>query len=268
MSLFRDAIDKRAEEAISLNPSVQTGFLMDTSDVVSKQTKDIWFKTFNTMSDLDVARLNQDAIKGGYSIGLKDTNGVNRKERIFCNPKFADLQLVGDGTGKRSVDGGEGMLQADVIFSGSNNQTPTVVGIQFIPKRINENTQVSKKDIQDNASQPAPLEGELNPGGFVPVNPTPDMLVPSLYPQSPNDPTSRTKTTTTSKDGITRTKTITEGGTTPKFIDKNGKEINIKDRTQRGTYFNSIRTGTLKLSSTELNHITTTLTDISIQGIF
>jgi hypothetical protein len=267
MSLFRDAIDKRAEEAISLNPSVQTGFLISTLDVVNDATKDIWFKTFNTMSDWDIYRLKQDAIKSGLSVGLKDVNGVNRKERIFCNPKFADLMIVGTGTGKQATPEGKGMLQADVIFSGTNNQAPTVVGTQFVPIKIRDATQVTSKQVQDN-TQPPPLQGDIG-GGTDPARFAPDQLVPDLYKQSSNDPTriQRVKTTTTSENGIVKTKTIVEGGCTPPLLNKDGKEDGTKDKTQRGVYLNSIRTGTLKVSAAELDTLVST-TIASIEGIF
>lgn len=244
MSLFRAAIDKRAEEAISLNPAVQTGFIMDTSDVINKLGEDIWFKTFNSMSERDIYTLKQDAVKSGLSIGLKDVNGVNRKERIFCNPKFADLQLVGDGTGKKAVSSGPGMTQADVIYSGTNNQAPTIVGMQFIPRNISDLTTVTKKDLQENSSNT--LTGTIGNGQVPPLKVTPEMIVPSKV----NDK-----------------KTIFHSqSATPLLLDKNGKETRTKDKTQRGVYLNSIRTGTLKLSSVELSMVANA-TIASLNGI-
>lgn len=242
MSLFRDAIDKRAENTMALSPAIQTGFLINTSNVLESFKEDFWFKSLNNMSALQFDRLlESDSIKTGVSIGLKDTNGVNRKEQIFCNPKFADLQIAGDGTGKRSIDEGPGMLQADAIFSGNNNQLPTIVGIQKIPTKIHETTTITKKDITTNTSPP-PLEGEIS-DGFAPFVPTPDMISP-----------------------IKRTQEIGNGSAAPNLLNKEGKETKKKDQTQRGVYFNSIRTGTLKITNSELSSLAS-MTFTGLDGI-
>ena len=57
MSIFRTAIDKRAEEAITLNPAIQTGYSVKTEDVVNQvfnlneYDEQIIFSNFNNLTN-------------------------------------------------------------------------------------------------------------------------------------------------------------------------------------------------------------------------
>lgn len=224
MSIFRAAIERKAEEAISLNPAIQTGYLLNTSDVVDATLKNPYFYSLNNMSILDGMKLKQDSIKSGFSVGVKDVNGVSRTERIFCNPKFTDPQIMGDANGKRSsipIDQCQ-IILADMCFSGTNNQSPTILGVQALIKKVPDLTTISSKDVAENSSTPTTINlGSL--GGL--------------------------------SGSIGGSLGIQEGSAHPKLLDKSGKEIKGKDKSQRGVYGNSIRTGTTKVSSSELSQL-------------
>lgn len=233
MSIFRTAIDKRAEEAITLNPAIQTGYSVKTEDVVNQALENPFFLSFNGMSGVDSNKLRYlDSIKTGESVAIKDTNGVSRDEIVFCNPKFTNPKLVGDASGKSPTQGdatGAKITTVDLMFSGTNNQLPTVVGMQAIITRVSNRTQTTNQDAASNTSladgnipvrveqvQPGVFEAGAAGGMFGPIG-GPLFL--------------------------------------PNIIDEEGKVKSKSDKTERGPYANPIRTGTTKFGNTELSQI-------------
>lgn len=211
MNIFRDAIDKRAEAAISFNPAVQTGYVLSTADVIDSELKNPFFYSLNHMSALDAVLLRQDEIKSGWSVSLRDSTGT-RQEKVFTNPKFTDTRLFGDATGKvAGVLQGRQIVMADVIFSGTNNQLPTVVGIQSLDTNISSNTSASPQETGANTSIP---DKRAKPGDADFIGPI-DKL--------------------------------------PKMIDEKGKTFTpTEDITERNLYGHSIRTGSVKTSTTSV----------------
>jgi len=226
MNIFKHAIDKRAEAAISMNPSVQTGFLMDTKDVIDQSISNPYFYCLNNMSVLDGKKLQEvklDPIKSGKSVGLKDTNGLSRNEQMFCNPKWTDDRFLGNSTGKIGLSGG--LAFVDVIFSGTNNQAPTIVGVQESARVAGWlGTQMSEADIAANTAVQG-FEG-AKVGAKATIS-SKDLVKPSIL----------------------------KGEITPKLLSPDGKETDKRDKSARGTHSNLIRTGTTKWSSTELTNV-------------
>ncbi len=237
-------MDRRAEEAISLNPSIQTGYVMKTADVINTATKNPFFHSLNRMSALDTQKIQQDAIKSGFSVGIKNANGISRAEKMFINPKFTDLSMVGDGTGNRATLGStiKGMYLADIIFSGANNQTPTIVGTQFIPREIRDATQASAQNVAQNSAARIPKSGAA-------AGATAGAIGTGAQSEAP------VKVDISVNSGAVVGTIGGSMGALPKLLDQKGKPTTEKDKTQRGPFGNSIRTGTLKIGEAELRQL-------------
>lgn len=249
MSIFKDFINRQAEGAIDLNPFVQTGFVLQNDSVIDQVINDPRYQTLNAMSGLEISQLKQDSNKTGWAVGLKDASGVSRKDRIFCNPKFTDFSKVGSLSGQEYIgDPSKGFIQADVVFSGANNQAPTVVGTQYIPRSISNNVTVTDKDIMSNMTgsigdpSNVPLAGALSK---VPV------IGGAIGPDEPQE-VEPFRFDFKIENGQAQ---ITPKDSVPPLLDKMGKPIKKADNTGRGIYGNSLRTGTLKISNTELAHL-------------
>lgn len=234
MSIFRSAIERKAEEAITFNPAVQTGYQVATADVVNSALKNPFFLTMNNMSIIEGESLSYlDAIKTGTSIAIKDTNGVSRDEIIFCNPKYSNPMVIGYVTGK--VPNGTrdaSLVTADIIFSGTNNQLPTVVGTQSIPTKVSNRTQTTDRD----AANATNMSGNIGDGN-VPVSVSvaaSGAIVPTFSPFNIGDVISSVTFSL------------------PDTIDENGNPVSKNDKTERGPYGNPIRSGTLKFGNAEL----------------
>jgi len=213
MSIFKDLIERKANEAIAYSPAVQTGYMIPTASVISENLKNPYFLSLNHMSALDGIKL--DSIKTGYSVVVKDLNGVSRNERVFSNPKPSDLTFSGDTTGHKPLDDSSFTL-VDVIFSGNNNQLPTVIGFQQ-RKSVNPNadkTFTTDKDSQDNKAQEPAKEDKP---GFI------ERILGAIFPD---------------------------------HTDSSGKKVSSLDRTRVGPYGNVLRTGTLKITEAELTAYT------------
>jgi hypothetical protein len=234
MSLISRVAGKVSEDTIGVNPAVQTGYVVQTDNVINQDLKNPYFYALNNMSAKDGIALQLDGTKNTFSFAVKDTNGVSRQERVFVNPKYANTSVIGNESGKFPVGKGEdsAITLADMIFSGTNNQLPTVVGMQTNRFKVYNTTQTTLKDIAEatplgDPSWP-PKEigyGSQNEGDNI-VKPNPGKL----------------------KINKNQPPTLL-----PKILDKNGKEV--QDTTQRGPFGNSLRVGTTKVSSAELSHI-------------
>ena len=293
MSLFRDAVDRRADEAISVKPAVQTGYMIETTAFVTELKKEPLFKTFNNMSEVDLRRVEKDIIENGLSVSVKDTSGVSRKETIHCNPKLTNQNIIGSESAKVPVmPANEGFAQMDLIFSGTNNQIPTVNGLQVVKRNISDKTQTTTADTAANTpaqgGQAAQAGQTATPGATVQGGAFAGQQVPADFggegpvPPAPVDPSQLPNpgfgaqnqgrsvgfgsqnqggkgmdtAITYPKDGFTSKATknvVNENSAVPKLIDAaTGKQTNNKDTTQRGPYANNIRTGALKVGNYDL----------------
>lgn len=252
MNFFRDAIDKRAEQSIALNPAVQSGRVIHTTDVINKNLENPYFYSVNNMSSLDAAIfrdkiLSQDSIKSGLSIAVKDVNGVTRSERVFCNPKFADTQILGNASGKLpGPDKGTTFVLADMVFSGTNNQLPTVIGIQPMVVHVSDRVNSTEQDITE-ATPATDISGVgANSGAAAGAGVKDNKSIGA-------------KTGAGIGAGATNSEVIKPSlsgpiGTLPPMLDKKGNPLK-KDPTKIGPYGNPIRTGTVAITNTELSDL-------------
>lgn len=179
MSIFRQRIESLAEESVSMNPAVRSGWLVSTDDVLGNELKkNPYFLALNGMCGYEgQALLKLDAIHNGISIAVKDLT-TSRNEKVLVNPKFADPKIFGDSTGKLSNLNTQdaNVTIGDLAFSGNNNQLATVFGMQITPKKVSISTYSTSKDISDNSSS-TDIQGEIQgklEDGFKPVVPGKD----------------------------------------------------------------------------------------------
>jgi hypothetical protein len=253
MSLFRDSMDRRADEAISTKPSVQTGYMKETAAFVQELKAEPLFKTFNQMSAIDLARLEKDTIENGLSVGVKDTSGVSRKEIVHCNPKLSNQSIIGSESAKVPVmDSSKGFAQIDLIFSGTNNQLPTINGFQVVKRTISDKTQTTAADTAANTPAQGEQTGQIAQTG--------QATTPTNQPATPNSNAGSNSGFGSQNEGANRINSssknvVKDDSAVPKLLDNKGKPTNNKDTTQRGPYANSIRTGTLKVTNFDLSNM-------------
>lgn len=250
--MFKDIINKRAEEAISTNPAVQSAYAMCTKDIVastlntSGASRD-WFMSLNHMSYNDgVALLLKQPIQNGFSFAVKDTGGVSRDPRIHVNPKWASTNVIGDGSGKTAI-GINSTITADLIYSGTNNMNPTISGIQQMEKITPDHTQNSQGTVaqQHDASDNPPNANPVSPGDPSFIGPVATPL-PSTFSSN-------------QQYGIRK---ALSGKILQPMKDPSGKII--KDTTQRTVMATNARTGTIAISPSELSSLANSIT----AGIF
>lgn len=249
MSIFKDAIDKRADAAISSRPSVQSGWLISTKDVIDKDLENIYFYSLNglSMNDGEALRnsyMKEDPMNRGVSIAVKDANGVSRDERVFINPKPSNQSMMGSSSGKTASPSTnkDVFVTGDVVFSGTNNQLPTLIGFQEQRTVISDRTHSTVGDVKDNA---ATIDHDIALGNIAPVTNSGAAGASVGAGMNSNDNLGPIP-----KDAVPLKGPIRS--ILPTMIDKSGKKIGMRDKTQRGPFGNSIRTGTFKITNTDL----------------
>lgn len=231
-------MEERAEETLNVNPSVQSGWVVRTTDVYEAELKNnAFFTAINNISYNEGKRFLQlDSVKYGTSVVTK-TPGVGKGEKVYINPKAHDLTSYGSNYGKlgQTDATGNDIAMADVVFSGSNNQIPTVMGI-MIRKNVLDMANAAPKDFSDNStvpSQTSPLSGEIGAAETI--------SVPSLF-------------------GV---------GLLPFSINPDsGKKIKEKDKTKRGAGGANLRTGTVLNDSDSVKTLAKPLTPFGNNAIF
>lgn len=220
MSIFRQRIEEAAQADRSVNPPIQSGWLVNTENVIEGEWKtNPYLMAMSNMSyNQKESYMKLDNIKTGNSVVIKDTSS-SRNERVLVNPKTANNAEYGTGWGKNGDpdNSDKTMTIADLAFSGTNNQLPTIFGNQRIQATISNLTLGTPKDVANNvdtstASKVTPVTKQEKP------------LSKSL------------------KAAIDR---IVKGNPLPPLIDKNKLvPVKRKDNTERGIYGDNLRTGT------------------------
>jgi hypothetical protein len=181
MSYFKSKAEQLAESTVSLNPAIQSGWLVMTKDVIGHELqKNPYFLSMSGICQFEGQQmLKTDAIKDGISIMIKDLS-ASRSEKVLLNPKYAHHLTFGSSTGKLGEMETEDKSAAlgDVAFSGNNNQLPTLFGMQLLPKEILKGSQSTARDVANNVSQSdqAAISGTI-PG-----------TIPPWPVSGPNDP--------------------------------------------------------------------------------
>ncbi len=164
-SIFRQKIEERAAETLSVNPPAMTGWAVKTSDVFENElAKNPFFASINNISTEDGLRtLRLDSVKFGTSFVTK-APGVAKGEKTYINPKTHDMTSYGASWGKLSdtnVSGAE-IAMGDMIFSGGHNQAPTVVGMMVRKQKGTDTLNHSEKEHSEaKPADLAPLQGPI-----------------------------------------------------------------------------------------------------------
>ena len=250
MSLFTNEIDKRAQETYNRNPFVQTGYVIDSVAVSQSISNNAVFKGIVQMDKEASSTPSLDSISTGISIGLKNPSSPTRKEVVYVNPKFADAEYIGTTTGKKPVisSDSKGMLQADVIFSGGNKQTPTIVGMQFTPSTISDTVTVTRHDVANNVNTGGASTGaNSNPANNTKSKPENDSFKQLTVDTATLVAKGNIVVNLTALPGlITRFIELSKRSLTLQNILRLPKDKNktAPDNTQRGVLGQNIRTGT------------------------
>ena len=218
MSL-KSNVEKVANEAISISPAVQSGWVIDTASLINKTIDEPgnYFLTLNNMSAIDGYQLKLDYAKSGQSVFVKEL-GVSRAEKYFVNPKQSSLLSVGNISGKVGEYNSEGSnATADIIFSGNNNQLATIVGMQMVPRRRDIQNMTAPKEVADASIEP--IENVGATGASI-----------GLGTSLPNE-----------------------------LDTKTGKPLKESKYTPRGPYGNAINTGTIRNTITEIGVLVTSI---------
>lgn len=201
MSLFKDAVDKRAAEGIAFKPSATIGFGIDTSQYLKTELKNNpYFLSINNISPNHALKLIADASKHGMSFVTKKP-GANKDLYVHINPKTVG-GIAGGQTGKtETIQADPGSVTiGELLHPGDNQQTPTVIKANVYSKNPliqDNNTTANPLEVAKN-TLPEQSDGDPNvgprPNLAVPPDPTNPFLNPNLSNQGNSNATSNTAT--------------------------------------------------------------------------
>lgn len=166
-SFFKYKIEDFSKDVMNQNPAAQTGWIVSAKDVLNDSLENPYFLSLNGMSPAQ-AFAASDRMSTGIAVVVKEP-GAARSEKVYVRPKPGNSSVFGDATGKTGSIPAYG--RADMIFSGGNNETPTIVSIDTLQPVV-DNTTASGKDIAANT----PLSGNIN-GSIQPMRPNVPMII-------------------------------------------------------------------------------------------
>lgn len=152
-SFFKYKIEDFSKDVMNHNPAAQSGWIIQAKDVLNDSMQNPYFLALNGMSPAQ-AYAASDKMSEGIAVVVKEP-GAARTEKVYVRPKIGNSAMFGDATGKTGQIPAYG--RADMIFSGGNNETPTVVCSETLQPVV-DNTTASGRDIAANT----PLSGNID----------------------------------------------------------------------------------------------------------